>query len=672
MPDEKEKLTPARVKANLQYAFDAKKDWINEAHDDYLFALGRQWDPKDVRALEEKGVLPLTINKVKPNIKLLTGIESQNRSDIMCYPEGSESGVKAEIATSLVKNVSKMSGLNWKRSEQFRAGIICGESYLEPYIDYTDDMINGDMKFKKLPYNCVLPEPGFEEYDLSDCAYVNKLTFNLTRDQVLSLFPDKEDYLDNIGAGMGLLTSPGMESMKNSLGIGIQKKDYNDPGVGTGVGANDGGVLADEPRYDLVEQYYKKYVRKYYAIRFVYGKDGQVSSADIKETDDKKEAATLVEQANMTAQEGRPLAKLIERVVPEIWRCAIIGTADSFIEEPMRAPTFPRWKGYPFLPYFADRYCLPMLPSDAHLLVQGIVRDMKDLNREYNKRRTQELRILNSSANSGFLYEKGAISAINKPNWEKFGASPGVLLEGEPGSVSGGKIEKIVPTQLSQGHSQLAAEHGADIKESSGINAEQLALETGEQSGRAIALRQKQGLVMVQTYFDNLSQTTRLIGKFILSHLGEIFDVGEAIHVLGQAFIVENFSEPVMAPVTGPDGQPVAGPDGKPVMAPQMDPMTGQIQSQVNEEKVMQTFNEVLTDSGLGKYEVAVGETISNETLKFANYTILMDMAEKGFPIPPEVLIDESMLSNASKEKIKRYIEQQQMATAQSSPKEKK
>lgn len=660
-------ITPAKIRMDFQRAFDYKKEWITEAHDDYLFMLGKQWDDNDVSELQKKGVLPLTINKIKPNVKLLSGIESQNRSDIMCYPEGAQSQLKAEIATALVKNTAKTSDLPYKVSDLFKAGITCGEGFLEPYIDYSDDMINGDMKFKKLPYNCVFPEPGFEEYDMSDAGYVIKVTMSLTRDQVLSLFPDKESYIDDIAIGSGVLATVGMETLRDQLGIGIQKKDnYGDSSGNVLPDPKQAeGFMLEEPRYDLVEYYFKKYVPHFYVIVFKYDeKTGKVGDAQIKEATDEKEAKTFIDAANL--KQKREVAKLVKRHVPEIWRASVIGEAGKLIEEPARAPSYPRWKTYPIISFYADRYCVPVKTSETPLLVQGIVRDMKDLNREFNKRRTQELRILNSSANSGFMIEEGAIEETERGHWEKNASSPGVILVAKQGALSTGRIQKLLPTPISTGHAQLAAEGTQDMKESSGINHELLALESGEQSGRAIALRQKQGLVMVQHLFDNLSQTKRQLGRFVLSHLGEIYDIQEAIQVLGQSFLVENFSEPVMAPLVDPKtGQPARGPDGKPVMAPQMDPNTGQVAMQINQQAVMETFNSVLNDTGMGKYDVSIGETISSETLKFANYQILMDMMNQGFPIPPDVIVDESLLSQASKEKIKKALEQAQMQPQQ-------
>ena len=637
-----EKIDGATILARFRRAFEFKKKWIEEAQKDYLFAMGKQWEDKDKEELERKGVLALTINKIKPNIMLLTGIESQNRADIMAFPEGKERGIMAEIATGLIKNVTRTSGLNFKRSEQFKDGITCGESYLEPFIDYTFDIINGDMKFKKCAYNSLYPEPGFEEYDLSDAGWVCKVTFDLTKDQVLGLFPDKEKEVNAL-QGNGKLSLDGIPELRNQMGLSVQKKQYNDSTVQPSM------ENLEEPTYDLLEHYYKHYVKQCYVVFLKRDPStGRAIEGEIKRAKDKAEAEFMIAIANKGVPADRPAAQLMERMVPEIWRASIVGGMQEILEDGP-APTYPEWSSFPFIPFFAERRNVPVKENDRHLLVQGIVRGMRDLNIEFNKRRTQEMRILNSSANSGWQAEEGAM--VDPKKWETFGSTPGVVLEHKIGRPM---PQKIQPTQLSQGHAQLAAENSGDMKESSGINAEQLALESGEQSGRAIALRQKQGLVMVQHLFDNLSQTNRILGRFILSQLGKIFDVGEAIKVMGDGFINDNFMEPVLV-----DGvNPVTG---APEKKPQLD-QNGQLLMQVNQERVVTTFNQVLNDVQVGKFEVAVGESVSSETTKYANYLMLMEMMEKGLPIPGDVLVDESLLSESSKEKIRAAIQAQQQA----------
>ena len=615
----------AKILKDFQWSYDYRKAWLEAAKEDFEFTLGKQWRDEDVSDLNRKGVKALTINKIRPAIWLLTGLESQNRTDWAAFPEGAEDSIHAEISTRLLKNVAKNSGVNYKVSQSFEEALACGEGWLEPYIDYTYDLLNGDMKFKKLDYNQVYPDPCFKEYDLSDAKFVNKVSWSLTKDEILGLYPEAEKVIEGMPDGRIKFDGAGE-------GVDVQRRGYKDAESGFDDGYD------GEPVFDLLEHYYKKMAPVFHVLDKKLGK--------VVVTPSKDEADKYMEGANA---DGSGDVRVVKRMVPEIWVCAVVGGKEIHRG---KSWSYPNWKGYPFVPVMCYWLQVPLDKGDRALAVQGVTRGMKDVNSQYNKRKTQELRHLNQSANSGWLSTEEAWA--NEDEVRNFGASPGVLLKYKQGHE---KPERITPTPLSQGHAQLAAENTQDLKELSGINADLLAMQEGGQaSGRAISLRQRQGLVMVQKIFDNLSQSKWILGKFILSQLSQIFDLESAARVLGEAFITENFSRPVMAPV--------AGPTGEPVMAPQVDPMTGQPQMEIDQERLMQTLTKVLEDTGLGKYDIAVGESATNETVKYANYTTLLDMASKGVPIPPDVLVDESQISNASKQKIRTAIEQQSLLPA--------
>jgi len=231
-----------------------------------------------------------------------------------------------------------------------------------------------------------------------------------------------------------------------------------------------------------------------------------------------------------------------------------------------------------------------------------------------------------------------------------FGATPGVNLEYKKGSQ---KPERVFPNPLSQAHVQIASDASDSIKEGLGINADLLAAQDGGQSsGRAIALRQRQGLLMVQELFDNLSRSRSIAGRFLLSQMGEMYDTETAKKVLGEAFISQNFSRPAMQTqidsATGQQFQsPAVGPDGQPQM-------------EIDQELLDSTLSEVLSGD-LGRYDVAVGESVSSETMRLANMADLKEVATT-YPglIPPEVLIEEGMLPQSTKTRVINSIKQAQ------------
>ncbi len=624
-------MTSALVIDDFKRARHAKKDLMVKQRKDFEFALGKQWDDADVEKLAKAGVAALTINKIQPNIFLISGIERQNRTKARAFPEGSEDGAVADIASGLLANIEKRSQSKYKMSETFEDGCICGEGYIEPYIDYTWDLLNGEMKIKKLnPFN-VFPDPDGTEYDLSDCEYVIKFTPKLSKRQIEKLFPAKKKEIANLEGAR--LTLDATEDT-NAAGMEEQTKGYDN---------NDRHIPGLEHQvegFDLTEYYYKKYVDKWIIVD---KKLGRISA----EVDDEETAKTYVEQATIddeTDEEGKnvdPSAIAIKRIIPEIWICAVVGTEK--IDE-YRSPFYPKWRTYPIIPFFAHRITTPM--KDRDLMFQGIVRGLIDPQRELNKRRTQELRILNTSANSGWISEQGAW--VRKSDVKKFGASPGVNLEYKKGMA---EPKKIIPTPLSQGHAQLAAENAQDMKEISGINADLLSMnESKSASGRAIHLRQQQGVVMVQRIFDNYGRTKDILARFMLSQLGELYTVDTAIKVMGDGFLTDNFSVPMMTQ-SEETGEEI----------PEMD-MTGQMVMEVDQEAVGAVFNKVLSDTDVGKYDVAVGEGANTETVKYSNYLLLMEMAEKGVQIPMDILVDESLINSSSKERIKKAVQQAQEA----------
>lgn len=646
------KLTVSASLADFKKAYQAKRKLLERQKEDFLYALGSQWSKEDEQTLTKAGIKPITDNRIAPNIFLLTGLERQNRTDFKAFPEGEEDSIKAEIASALFKNSIKTSEFSYKSSDQFKDGITCGESHMELYLDYTDSLINGKPCWRKLDANVVFPEPGFTEYDFKDCRYVYKIILDISKEDLINLFPKKEKVIEDAGSGRIQLDS--MEDVDEHL----QKREYPK------AGGDSGDSLPTNDGFDLIERYYKKYVKT------MYIGDKQTGTIEQAESKEKAQAfldnyhqqialnaqayddATLQFEAAQTAgvQTEAPLPPpeqdpdrfiLIERMVPEIWCFAHV----PGIEKPLaddRAWFYPKWKSYPFVPYFARFSTAPLKGDDRHLLVQGIVAGVKGVQEKHNKAEMLMLRHLNTSANSGWLAEED--SWLDESKVEAFGGVPGINLYHKKGSP---KPERIQPTPLSPGHAALAAESAEAIKAQLGINADLLATqEGGADSGRAIALRQRQGLLMVQELFDNLSRSRFIAGKFLLSQLGEMYDTETAKKVLGIAFLIKNFPAPTI--LNEMTGQPEAMKDASGA------PM------QYDTEMADLAIAEVLSGD-LGKYDVAVGEAVSSETQKIANSAEIKEIAA-AFPglIPPDVLIEESQLPQATKTKILSAVKQAQ------------
>lgn len=647
--------------------YESKKKLMERQEEDFRFRLGNQWDADKHKKLKDKGVDPVTDNRIQPIINLLGGMERQNRSEFKAFPEGEEDSQKAEIATALFKDIIKKSDFGYKFSDMYEDGITCGEAYLEFWIDNTYDLLNGKPRWKKLNYNDVFPEPGATEYDLSDARYVFKLTRNLSKDDLISLFPDKRNIIERTESG-----AFDLDSFLGSQEHHVQPKDYKNQG-------SSGDSKKKKATFDLLEKYYKKNVMKFIV--------GDYETGELKEAEDEEKASGFVQEyqsgimqeqqqyemelahfqmgqeqmalnpmmaADPMSAMAEPIPptqrdpnrfKVIKRFEPEIWYCAQVpGIKEKLAED--KAWFFPKSKRWPIVPYFADFSTAPLTGDDAHLLVQGLVHRAKGSQRKHNSVETLQYLHLNGAANSGWLAEED--SWVDPHKVENLGATPGINLEYKAGKQ---KPERIFPMQLSQGHAQLSETSAEAIKAQTGINADLLAVqEGGQSSGRAIALRQRQGVLMVQKYYDNAARSKQLCGRFCLTQLGELYDTETAKKVLGDAFLINNFppmmqlvADPMGNPVidhqTGaPKEQPMAGPDGQPM--------------KYDTKMADLVIAEVLSGD-LEQWDVSVGEAVASETMKMANASEIKELAQMlpGF-IAPEIIVEESQVSQATKQRI--------------------
>jgi hypothetical protein len=636
-----------RVYRDLKFSSEKMQKLRKAITEDFKFYSGKQWEESDMEELRKAGVLPLTINKIKPIVRLLTGIERQSKSDFKAFPEGAEDSITAEIASRLIKNVVKNSSLEMRLSEQFKNGSVGGLCFIEPYIDYTFDLVNGEMKFKKVSPLDVFIDPHFKEYDLSDARYIIKVKLGLTLDEVTALFPDKESKLKNMGS-----TRIDFEEVRATSVAHIQREDYPPLSEGKPYATERD---YDEVLYDLIDYYYKKITKKYYVV--------------VAEGDQVIEFDTEEEANQAAAKVGSDF--VIEREVPVITLVQVIG--DKVMYEGV-AYSYPRYKSYPLIPYFADLTTEDL--SDLSLQIQGIVRGIKDLNLEYNKRRTQELRHLNSSANSGFDIEEDQLEPEEESKLKKFGSTPGVVIKRRRNTPP---LVRLQPMPLSQGHAQLAAENAQDLKEASGVNPDLLANESQSQSGRAILLKQRQGLAMIQEMLDNFSVTKKMTGRFILTQLPEIFTLENAKRVLGSAFIHDNFNVPVNVILDRALGKVEQGREaevtdlerevmltypniskGQPIQDE-----TGDLVTALDTDVANQVIMSVLSDDKLAKYDIAIGEGPYQDTIQMANFMDLKELAQQGVPIPPAALISQSMLPESQKKQIMKQLQAQAAAMQQ-------
>ena len=230
----------------------------------------------------------------------------------------------------------------------------------------------------------------------------------------------------------------------------------------------------------------------------------------------------------------------------------------------------------------------------------GMVEDLIDPQTEVNKRRSVFLHIVMTTANSGWMFQKGALSDEMKELLEAEGSRPGILVEYEREAAQAPqRIQPAVPpTAL-----EKAEEHAIrDLEEVSGINRSAQGNVDRVQSGRAVLARQKQAIIGAEQYFDNFARTRELIGRKLLELVQRFYTEQRLIRTRGE--------------------------DGKD-------------QDTIINQRLGADM--VLNDVTSGAYLVAVDEAPMADTFQDQQFQDLVTMAKDlGIPIPPEIIVDAS------------------------------
>jgi len=255
---------------------------------------------------------------------------------------------------------------------------------------------------------------------------------------------------------------------------------------------------------------------------------------------------------------------------------------------------------YPFVPVFG--HYNPQL-SDYSLRIQGVVRALRDPQYLYNRTKVIELDILESRANTGWIAK--ANSLIDPKELMKTGQGRTILLK----STAEMSDVHPIPTQdIPAGFFQVSSGLNQEIIDIPGANEELLGSATDEKAGVLAMLRQGAGLTTMQPLFDQLDSSQKLLGKI-------------------QIQVIQNNFTP------------------------------GKVKRIIEDEPTPQFYNKAF-----GKYDAGVEEGVDSTTQRQNGFAQLIELRERGVPIPNEALLEASTIQNKTDliETIKQSTEQKQ------------
>ncbi len=546
-----------------QYAFREWDKYWTEASKDLKYCVGDQWDAREKAYLRANRREVLTFNKVRRIIQLLTGYQRQNRLGFKVEALEMAAEQTASQYSRLLLQLMETSGGFYVMSDAFENGALkTGMQLVEPCMNYADDPVNGDLRLRNTPFSRFLLDPNFTERDLSDCSYVLKRDW-LTKDSAKALLPARAKEIQ------------ALHTKDQDLKFTYARKTRD---------------AKDRVSWD--EYWRREPVKKTVLVDMETG----AWKWWPKNADKERLALFMANFPQITKRE----------VYQSTVKLTILLNDEVFYDDtdPLEI------NEYPFVPVFG--YFNPELENFSEKIM-GVVRDIRDPQKEYNKRRSKILDIIDSQLSSGWMAEEDSV--INKKDLYQSGQGKVVWLKS--GAIRDQKVKEIRSPDIPAGLFQLEQALNQDMMDISGTNAELMGQpNAGEQrvAGFLAKMRQSQGLIMQQSLFDNYRLSKALLGHKLLK------------------IIQQNYS---------PD----------------------KVQSILHEAPAEEFYNKKF-----GKYNVNVVETVLTDSQRQMYYNELVSLKELGAPIPWSIIVRAVPITY--REELQQAVEQEEQAMAQQQQKQ--
>ena len=251
---------------------------------------------------------------------------------------------------------------------------------------------------------------------------------------------------------------------------------------------------------------------------------------------------------------------------------------------------------------------IPVYAKKSGNFFYGKVEEVKDPQREINKRHSQAIDILNKQANYNWVIDGQTFKdARQERDFKANVATPGYVIEvndkerNMPEKFEGSKIPAEVVALMDLSANKL--------REIMNIPAEALGFSEREFSGIALQEKKNSTLVANQFLFDNLNNAKRILAKRVMMKVAEVYDVERIVRLVNNS-------------------QPLSQND--------------QMKNIVNE----QTATAMLENEDLMKYDVVTTPSAESPTARTANFAILFELAKQGIIQDPSILIQASDIPN--------------------------
>lgn len=574
---------------NVKQALSATSIWRKNAKQDYEFMQGKQWEDEDLNKMREAGRPAITINRIRPVINLLCGYASQNETEPDFLPRSEEDDRISRVAKGITKYCLDRANYQRNKGKCFRDKIICGLANYWVHYEFDYAKLDGMIKIDRVSPFDVFVDPESSQEDLSDAQYVGRYSWESPR-KLKQVYPDKAAEIETLS----------------------HKFDDTELETGSFETVNGEGLWYNKEykKVRVVQYWYKEYKTR----QLFMTKNGIV-------TEDNPLYVVLMTMGKQPAS------------IPDV-QIRFATFADNVLleegESPYKHNKFPLVRDYCY-------YTGELVDDERE--PAGVVRDIKDAQRETNKNRSQRMHVVNQQT-LGVRYWQGPVTEQFKNTLKKYGTTPGANIYMPPGVsfVDG------TPSMDSALNMNLEQQSSNDFYAISGITPESLSGSVGNMSGKAIDLRQSVTTVQTAGIFAQTKEAELQIVKLLWGEknapglIPQFYNQEKAMRILGDdgqkefIQIQPGMNQPMQEQMMIDQlGQPILDDEGNPV-------------------------KKVLYDLSAFDFDIVISTSQASATARRANLYQLLEAKKSGVDIPIDVILD--FMDFPEKEVVKKRLQE--------------
>lgn len=550
--------------AAYSYARDAGHlDFVKKAEMCDAYFAGMQWDPQVRKRLEKLGKPIITINKTLSTCAAVFGEQLDNRADVSFRPakDGTD-----ETATALDKvwlHVSNTNELDWLESEVSADGFIRGRGFYDVRLDFNDALM-GEVRISQLNSKNVVIDPDAESYDPKDWKEVF-VTKWLTKQDIERFYSvDAAKELAGRTPKSFSYQYDSLDWLPDRFGSTFNVHSYDSS-----------QELGHRRVFRVVERQYKD-LRL--VEHFVDLENGDMRP--IPDGWDRERISKVIKQYGLGV-----LKRKIEAI-----RWSVV--CDDLLMHYDVSP-YKYFTPVPYFPYF------------RHGTTIGIVENIVPVQDLLNKSVSQELHIINTTANSGYKVKTGALANMTVRDLEERGGEDGIVVE--LNDMNG--LDKLQPNPIPSGIDRVSFKADEALKEVSMVSDSMRGFDRADVAAKAIKAKQARGTVSLAKPFENLAQTRKILARNVLQLIQDYYTETRVLNITGRN--ITDQSEQLVVNQPTPEGT-------------------------------------IVNDLTVGEYAVVVTTVPARDTFEQSQFQEALEMRQLGIAIPDDVLIEHSHLSRKS------------------------